>query len=205
MALDPLGLSFWDDVTSIASSTWGAVTAAATSPAFQNTLAVASGAMQIAAGFAIGATTGWTGVGAVAAGALILNGASSLTMGVTNLTTSSSFNTSGFAGAVTSMATENPTANQIASVFDLSTSLLAGGFGITAANNALIASVQPLSTAGYLANFNMGSTAYGNLLLNGSTAYNPGYITNTLTAAGAITSTVNSVNNIINNNGIVAE
>lgn len=58
---------------------------------------------------------------------------------------------------------------------------------------------------GYLANFNLGDTAYANLLINGSTAYDPNFIVNTLTATSAISSTVNSINNIINSGGIVAE
>lgn len=46
------------------------------------TLNVISGALQMAAGAAIGATVGWTGVGAVAAAVLIANGAATATQGV---------------------------------------------------------------------------------------------------------------------------
>ncbi|OQA48534.1 MAG: tRNA(Glu)-specific nuclease WapA precursor [Firmicutes bacterium ADurb.Bin300] len=45
-------------------------------------LNVVSGALQMAAGAALGATVGWTGVGAVAAGFLIVNGAATATQGV---------------------------------------------------------------------------------------------------------------------------
>ena len=45
-------------------------------------LNVVSGALQMAAGAALGATVGWTGIGAVAAGFLIVNGAATATQGV---------------------------------------------------------------------------------------------------------------------------
>ena len=45
-------------------------------------LNVVSGALQMAAGSALGATVGWTGIGAVAAGFLIVNGAATATQGV---------------------------------------------------------------------------------------------------------------------------
>ncbi len=45
-------------------------------------LNVVSGALQMAAGAALGATVGWTGIGAVAAGFLIVNGASTVTQGI---------------------------------------------------------------------------------------------------------------------------
>ncbi|NLK73221.1 MAG: hypothetical protein GX285_09415, partial [Clostridiales bacterium] len=203
--VDPLGLSFWNSISSIASSTWNAITNVASNPTFQNSLAATSGALQVATGIVLGGTTGWTGVGAVAAGALILNGASTLAMGVTNLSAGSNFNTSGFAGALTSVMTNNPTANQLASAFDLTTNLFAGGFAVSAANSAATATILPGTMGGYLANFNLGDTAYANLLINGSTAYDPNFIVNTLTATSAISSTVNSINNIINSGGIVAE
>ena len=45
-------------------------------------LNVVSGALQMAAGATLGATVGWTGIGAVAAGFLIVNGAATATQGV---------------------------------------------------------------------------------------------------------------------------
>ena len=45
-------------------------------------LNVVSGALQMAAGAALGATVGWTGIGAVAAGFLIVNGDATATQGV---------------------------------------------------------------------------------------------------------------------------
>ena len=45
-------------------------------------LNVVSGALQMAAGAALGATVGWTGVGAVVAGFLVVNGAATVTQGV---------------------------------------------------------------------------------------------------------------------------
>ena len=45
-------------------------------------LNVVSGGLQMAAGAALGATVGWTGVGAVVAGFLIVNGAATATQGV---------------------------------------------------------------------------------------------------------------------------
>lgn len=46
------------------------------------TLNVIGGALQVAAGAALGATVGWTGIGAVAAGFLIINGTATITQGV---------------------------------------------------------------------------------------------------------------------------
>ena len=43
---------------------------------------VVSGALQVTAGAALGVTVGWTGVGAVAAGLLVVNGAATATQGV---------------------------------------------------------------------------------------------------------------------------
>ena len=45
-------------------------------------LNVVSGALQMAAGAVLGVTTGWSGVGAVASGVLLVNGASTITQGV---------------------------------------------------------------------------------------------------------------------------
>ena len=45
-------------------------------------LNVVGGALQVKLGAALGATTGWTGIGAVAAGFLILNGTATITQGV---------------------------------------------------------------------------------------------------------------------------
>ena len=45
-------------------------------------LTVVGGALQVKLGAALGATTGWTGIGAVAAGFLILNGTATITQGV---------------------------------------------------------------------------------------------------------------------------
>ena len=45
-------------------------------------LNIISGTLQAAAGAVLGATVGWTGVGAVAAAALVINGAATVTQGV---------------------------------------------------------------------------------------------------------------------------
>ena len=122
-----------------------------------------------------------------------------------NLVSGSNMNTSGFAGMVTNVMTDNPNANQVASTLDMITNLVAGGLAVHSANGILQASIQPGTYAGYLTEYNLGSTAYAQLLQNGVTTYNPGTVTNTLTAAGALSSTVNSLNNIIGSGGILAE
>ena len=45
-------------------------------------LNVVSGTLQMAAGIVLGATVGWTGIGAVAAGFLLVNGAATVSQGV---------------------------------------------------------------------------------------------------------------------------
>ena len=203
IALDPLGLSLWDSITATASSAWSSVTAAASNPTFQNTVGAVGGGLQIAAGVTLGAAVGWTGIGAIAAGALIIQGTASLVTSGANLYQGNNvLNTSGAAGAITSLMTDNPNANATATIIDLGINLASGGVAISQANQAAKTAIMPGSLAGYLQQYNMTSTEYTNLLNNGVTTYNSSTFENIIDATNIFTSTVNTLIQLSKNGSI---
>ena len=136
---DPLGLSAWDWISS--------------------GVAMAGGALQVAAGTAICVATGWTGVGAVAGGVLMAKGMAAEGSSGCNMYqmakgNNPTPNTSGTAGIVTSLITDDPTANAIASVVDLGANLASGMAGGNAARSALARAGTPGTRSRYMFDVN---------------------------------------------------
>ncbi|MBN2685220.1 MAG: DUF4225 domain-containing protein [Pontiellaceae bacterium] len=125
--VDPYGLSGWD---------W-----------LSNGLSFVGGALQTAAGFTIATTTSWTGIGAVAGTALMVNGAISMGAAGKNMYDlahgeEASLNSSGLAGLATSLVTDDPKANAIASGVDITVNFVAGAGGQQALKKALLSKAQ---------------------------------------------------------------
>lgn len=147
--------------------------------------------MQVAAGTAIVSTVGWTGVGGVAGAALIVQGTASLVTGGYNLYVGSNeVNTSGAIGAVTSLITDNATANDIATVVDMGINLAVGGAAIKAANGAVQAKIRSGTINGYIAEYN-------NIFPDGVHLYDSSIFKNMLSATGSLSSVVNSTNKML--------
>jgi hypothetical protein len=143
MFFDPRGLGPWDWVS--------------------NGIAVAGGALQFVGGAAIIATTGWTGIGAVAGVYLMASGAASFGAGVVNMydlanDRPATLNNSGLFGLGTSLLTDSPQANVVASGIDVTLNLATGVVGLRAAGTAVMEAAQTGTITRAVADMNCSGT-----------------------------------------------
>jgi hypothetical protein len=126
--VDPYGLSAFD---------W-----------FSNGLSFVGGALQVAAGFTIAATTSWSGIGAYAGAALMVQGGSSMVASAVNMNNlrqgnDPGLNASGAIGLTTSLIFDDPKINAVASGLDVVVNVASGRVGLDAAKKVLLAKAAP--------------------------------------------------------------
>ena len=186
--IDPAGLSAWD---------WAS-----------EAISFVGGGLQVAGGITIGVATSWTGVGLVAGGAMIVNGVASMGGAGRNMWKMSkgkepTLNSSGCVGLATSIVTDDPRANVIASGVDIGTNLASGAGGIKAVRSVISSSLRNGTALRHVYDTNqIGRSALTNRCLTGKEiaiqATQPSKVAQLRTILGVGTTTVNNSINLYN-------
>lgn len=122
-------------------------------PWVNNGLTLVGGGVQVAAGLFVGTATSPTGIGAVAGGVIAVQGAASASVALGNLVNlaigvTPVVNNTGIVGLGTSivtLGTSSKRTNNLAMATDMGLSLLTGGMGTTAANQAIFSKTRALT------------------------------------------------------------
>jgi hypothetical protein len=134
-------------------------------PWVNNGLTLVGGGVQVAAGLFVGTATSPTGIGAVAGGVIAVQGAASASVALGNLVNlaigvTPVVNNTGIVGLGTSivtLGTSSKRTNNLAMATDMGLSLLTGGMGTTAANQAIFSKTNALSINNHILNTTFGA------------------------------------------------
>lgn len=165
-------------------------------PWVNNGLTLVGGAVQAVAGVSIGTLTSPTGIGPVAGGVIVVQGAASAGVALGNLynlarDVTPVVNNTGVIGLGTSivtLGTSSKETNNIVMVMDMGLSFASGGVGTVATNAAILSKTSPLTLEHSILNTTFGAGKWLPKMKN------PSSIENTLNLSGAASNVADAYN-----------